>query len=69
MTAKPPLKADAIAIPNNQHPQHQLRINRGPADVAVERGQLIAQVSQHPRHDRIDTAQQMARRDALLKVE
>src|SRR5262245_17905854 len=35
------LEADAVAVADNQHPQHQLRIDRGPADLAVERLQLL----------------------------
>jgi len=27
-------KADAIAVPDNEHPNHQLRVDRGPPDVA-----------------------------------
>ena len=60
------LKTDAIAVADHQHPQHELGVDRGPADVAVESRQLIAQVSQHPRHDWIDPAQQMARRNAIF---
>jgi hypothetical protein len=36
LLAKPPLEADAVAIPHDQHPKHEFRINRGPADIAVE---------------------------------
>jgi hypothetical protein len=39
------LEADAVAVADDQHPDHELRIDRGPADVAVEWGQLLAQVS------------------------
>src|SRR5262249_44090986 len=44
-----PFKADAIAVADNEHPDHQLRIDRGPPDVAVERRQLLAKIDQHPR--------------------
>ena len=37
LLAQPPLKADAVAVTHNQHPDHELRIDRGPANVAVER--------------------------------
>ena len=67
--AQPPLEADAVAIAHNQHPNHKLRIYRRPTNIAVKRRQLLVQVSQHLRHDRIDPPQQMNRRNALLKIE
>ena len=50
------LKADAVAVADNEHPDHQLRIDRGPPDVAVERCQLLAKIDQHPRDDWIEPA-------------
>src|SRR5207344_1365242 len=67
--AQPPLKADAIAVAHDQHPDHKLWINRRPADLAVERCQLLTKSSQQPCHHRIDPAQQMTSRNALFKVE
>src|SRR5438552_16157671 len=54
LLAQPTLEADAIAVADDEHSDHQLRVDRGSADVAVERRQLLAKVSQHPRHDWID---------------
>ena len=31
------LTADAVAVAYDQHPDHQLRVNRGAADVTVKR--------------------------------
>jgi hypothetical protein len=42
LLAQPPLGPDAHAVADNQHPHHQLGINRGAPDVAVERLQLRA---------------------------
>jgi len=42
LLAQPPFGPDAHAVADNQHPHHQFGINRGPADVAVERLQLRA---------------------------
>ena len=42
LLAELPFKADAIAVSDDEHPYHQLRINRRPPDVAVERRQLLA---------------------------
>jgi hypothetical protein len=63
-----PLGTDAIAIPDNEHPQHELWIYRRSADFAVEGLQFVAKTSQYPGYDRIDPAQQMVRRDALFEV-
>ena len=56
LLAQLPFKADAIAVADNEHPDHQLRIDRGPPDVAVERRQLLAKIDQHPRDDWIEPA-------------
>jgi hypothetical protein len=67
--AKPPLKANAVAVTDDEHADHHLRVDRRPADLAVERSQLLSKLSQYPTHNRVDAAKQMAFRDALLKVE
>jgi len=69
LLAQPPLEADAIAVADDEHSDHQLRVDRGSADVAVERRQLLAKVSQHPRHDWIDAAQEMIRGNVFFEVE
>jgi hypothetical protein len=40
------LRADGEAIPDDEHPDHQLRIDRGAANAAVERLQLPPHVTQ-----------------------
>jgi hypothetical protein len=67
--AQPPLEADAVAIADDQHPDHKLGINRRPAYIAIEGCELLAKLKQYPCHNRIDPAQQMARWDAPLEVE
>src|SRR5215471_10172961 len=69
LLAQSPLEADAIAVAHDQHPNHELRVDRGPTNVAIEWRELLAHVREQLRHDRIDPAQQMARRNALLEVE
>ncbi len=44
--AEPPLRADTHDIADEQHPDHQLRVNRGPADGAVERRQIMPDTRQ-----------------------
>src|ERR1700688_4254695 len=69
LLAQPPFKANAVAVANDQHPDHQLGVDRWSADLAVERHQLLAKLTQYPRHHRIDPAQQIARRNAPFEVE
>ena len=40
------LGPDAIAVADQQHSDHQFRINRGPPGVAVERRELATQPAQ-----------------------
>ena len=51
------LGADAKAIADNQHPHHELRINRWPPERAVEWRQLPPQLTEL--HEPVDRAQQM----------
>src|ERR1044072_3143718 len=69
LLAQLPFKADAIAVADNEHPDHQLRIDRGPPDVAVERSQLLAKIDQHPRDDWVVPAKEIIRWNLFLKVE
>jgi hypothetical protein len=46
LVAEPPLRPEPEAIAYNQHPDHQLRVDRRPACLAVERRQLPPQLSQ-----------------------
>ena len=43
LLAQPPLRADAEAVADDQHADQQFRIDRRPADLAVERRQLLPQ--------------------------
>lgn len=61
------LRADAHAVADDQHPDHQLGIDRGSAHLAVIRAQLLAQPRQV--HEAIDRAQQMLCRDVPLQAE
>ena len=48
----------------------RLRIDRRSPDIAgSQRRQVLTQLGQHPRHDRIDPSQQMTCRDQLFEVE
>src|SRR5271156_5269240 len=58
--AQPPLRADAKAVTDNQHPDHQLRINRRPTHFAVKRRQLAPHSVELDKP--VDRTQQMFRR-------
>ena len=60
---------DAVAVADNQHPQHQFGIDRRSTDLAIERFQLLSELDQNPRHDRIETAQEVVLRNAFFEVE
>src|SRR3974377_263772 len=38
--AEAPLRSDAEAVADQQHPDHQLRVDRGASDAAIERRQI-----------------------------
>lgn len=42
----PPLRADPEAVTDDPHPDHQFRINRGSAGVAVEGREVSAQLGE-----------------------
>jgi len=44
LLAQPPFGTNAVAVPNQQHPDQQVRINRRPASRAVKRRQVAADV-------------------------
>src|SRR6266436_2123170 len=69
LLTKPSLKPDAVAIPDNQHPDHELGVDRGSTDLAVKGRELLTQIGQNSRHSRTDPAQQMARRNAFFEIE
>src|SRR5215468_4902132 len=68
LLAQAALRSDAVAVADNQHPDHELGVDRRPADLAVELLQLLAKVSQYPAHDTIHATQQVARRNARFEV-
>ena len=56
-------------VADEEHPDHQLRVNRRPADLAVERFQLLPKLSQYPGYGWIDAAKKMMLRNTPLEVE
>jgi hypothetical protein len=67
LLAEPPLRADAEAVADNQHPDHQLGINRRSPEMAIEARQLAPDLVQLD--EPVYRAQQMIGRNMLLKRE
>jgi hypothetical protein len=65
--AQPPLGADAEAVADDQHPHHQLGIDRGTTGVAIERSEVFAQLVEFEKS--IDAAQQMVGWNVIFEVE
>ena len=61
LLAQTPLGADTEAVSHDQHPDHQLGIDRGSANGAVERRHLPPQLAEL--NEPIDRAQQMIGRN------
>jgi hypothetical protein len=65
--AQPPLRADAAAIADQQHADHEFRVDRRTADRAVERLELPTDVAQLD--EAVDRAQQVIGGNVLLQAE
>jgi len=65
--AQPPLGTDATAVAHQQHANCQLGIDRGTADGAVERLEVLADAAQLDKA--VDAAQQVVGGDMLLQAE
>jgi hypothetical protein len=57
LVAKATLRANAEAVTHDQHPHHQLRIDRGPSDVTVVEAEMRPQLAQI--HEATDLAKQV----------
>ena len=66
---QPALRAQTVTVPNNQHPDHQFRINRWPTDLAVVGLQPLVHIGERRHHKTIDTPQQVVLRDAIIEME
>ena len=65
--AETPLGADTEAVPDDEHADHQLGINRWPSQRAVERRELAAQFRQVDKA--VDRPQQMISRHMSIERE
>src|SRR5215216_7804686 len=55
--AQPPLRADAAAVADDQHADQQLRIDRRPTFLAIERSQFLSQAVEFD--EPVDRSKQM----------
>lgn len=67
LVAQPPLRPDAHAIADDQHPDHQLRVDRRPAGIAVIGAQLRLDVAEI--YEPVDRPQEMVRRHMSFQAE
>ena len=67
LTTEPALGADRVAVADQEHPDHQLGIDRGTSRVTVERREIGPQPARI--ESGVDPAQQMIRRNAFLEIE
>jgi hypothetical protein len=67
LLTEPPFRADRVAIADQQHPDHQFRINRGATRMAVKGRKLGAQPAQIK--DRVETTQQVIARHTVFEIE
>ena len=67
--AEPALRADAAAVADNKHSDHELRIDRRTSDLAVVGLQFLVQIGQCRCHKHVDPSQQVVRRDTVIEME
>ena len=65
-SAQPALRAERKHVANDQHPDHQHRVNRGPTRVRVIRRQLLVHPTQI--EQTVDLPHQMIGRDHLVEI-
>ena len=65
---QPALRPQTVAVPNNQHPNHQFRINRWPADLAVIGIELLMHIGECRRHKYIDAPKQVVLWDTVVEA-
>jgi len=67
LLAEPPLRTDAQAVADEQHADHQLRVDRGSSCEAVEANQALTQLGAV--HKVVNAPQEMIGRDMILEPE
>ena len=65
---QPALRPQTVAVPDNQHPDHQFRINRWPANLAVIGIELLMHIGERRRHEYIDASEQVVLWDAVVEA-
>lgn len=65
--ADPPFGPDTEAVADQQHADHQFRVDRGPAGVAVKRDQMLTNAAEVD--EAVNSADQVILRDMIFKRE
>ena len=66
---QPTFRPQTVAVPDNQHPDHQLRINRWPTDLAIIGLQPRVHPAERRRHEYINTPEQVVLRYSIIEPE
>ena len=66
---KPAFPPQSIAVPDNQHPDHQFGIDRWPAYLAVIGIELLMHIRERRRHEYIDASEQVVLWDPVVEFE
>ena len=62
-------RAQTIAVPDDEHADHQLGINRRPADLAIVRLQSLVHVGESRRHKSVNPPEKVVLRDPIIEPE
>jgi hypothetical protein len=62
-------RAQAIGVPDDEHADHQLAINRRPADLAVVRHQPLVHIGESRRYKPVNAPEKMVLRDPIIEPE
>ena len=54
LLTQPPFRSNAVAVPDDEHPDHEFRVDRRAPDIAVEGAQLGVEVFERHRYEGID---------------
>ena len=68
LLAQPPLRANAVAVADEEHADEQLGVDGRPAGVTIMVGELVAQIRKSGRGEHIDPTQQMIGGDTVVEM-
>lgn len=69
LLGQPAFRTQAIAVPNDEHPDHQLGVDRRPPNLAVVGLQLRVHVGKSRGHKEVNAPQKVVLRDPIVEPE